>query len=102
QAIANPRFGFVIGIDSSAKLHGEAYHGFADVDPDLTSNPKAIEIFDMFQTSHIEQTDRDVATEKANSFEIETEDMEQAGRAAAAWLRSQTGRPSTGKVRLFT
>jgi hypothetical protein len=102
QAIAKPRFGFVIGIDSSAKMHGEAYHGFADVDPDLTSYPKAIEIFDVFQTDHVQEPERDVATEDANSFEIETEDVPQAARAAAAWLHAQTNRPAIAKVRLFT
>ena len=102
EAIAKPRFGFAIGIDSSSKMHGQAYHGFADVDPDLTSYPKAIEIFDIFQTGHIEQTERGVVTEDANSFEIETEDVEAAAKADAAWLHSQTGSPSTAKVRLIT
>jgi hypothetical protein len=102
EAIAKPRFGFAIGIDTSSKMHGEAYHGFADVDPDLTRVPKAIEIFDIFQTDQLAKVERDVSTEDANSFKIETEDMEAAGRATAAWLRSQTGSPSIGKVRLIT
>jgi hypothetical protein len=102
DAIAKPRFGFAIGIDSSPKMHGQAYHGFADVDPDLTSNPKAIEIFDVFQTDHIEKMERDVATEDAHSFKIETENVEAASSWVARWLRGQTGRPSIGKVRLIT
>jgi hypothetical protein len=102
DVIAKPRFGFAIGIDSSSNMHGYAYHGFADVDPDLTSVPKAIEIFDVFQTDHIEQIERDVATEDANSFKIETEDVEAASRAAAAWLHGQTGRPALANVRLIT
>jgi len=102
NAIAKPRFGFAIGVDTSSKMHGEAYHGFADVDPDLTAAPKAIEIFDVFQTDQLTQVEPDVSTESANAFEINTEDVEAAARADAAWLRSQTHNPSVAKVRLLT
>jgi hypothetical protein len=102
QSIAKPRFGFAIGIDTSPKLRGEAYHGFADVDPDITSSPKAIEIFDVFQTDQLTQPEPDVSTESANTFEINTQDVEAAARADAAWLHSQTHNPSIAKVRLFT
>ena len=88
ESIGNPRFGFAIGIDTSSQMHGVAYHGFADVDPDLTTAPKAIEIFDVFQTDHIVQVEPDVSTEDANLFKIETEDVEAAGKASAAWLHN--------------
>jgi hypothetical protein len=101
-SIAKPRFGFAIGIDTNSTMRGEAYHGFADVDPVLTPAPKAIEIFDVFQTDQIVLPEPDVSTESANVFEIKTENMDAAGRAAAAWLQSQTHNPSVGKVRLFT
>lgn len=101
-SIAKPRFGFAIGIDTSSKMGGEAYHGFADVDPRLTTIPKAIEIFEVFQTDQLTLPEPDVSTEDAKAFEISTENMEPAGKAAAAWLRSRTHWPSVGKVRLFT
>jgi hypothetical protein len=102
EPVAKPRFGFVIGIDTSSKLHGEAYHGFADVDPDIAAAPKAIEIFDVFQTDQLTQPEPDVSTEKANAFEINSEDVEAVSSASAAWLHSQTHKPSIAKVRLFT
>lgn len=102
ESIAKPRFGFAIGIDTSSKLRGEAYHGFADVDPDVTAATKAIEIFDVFQTDQFTPPEPDVSTETANAFEINTEDVEAAAKADAAWLHSQTHNPSVAKVRLFT
>jgi hypothetical protein len=101
-SIAKPRFGFVIGIDSSSRMHGHAYHGFADVDPDLTSSPKAIEIFDVSETDHIEQIVRDVSTEHASSFEIELENADASITPVAAWMRRQTGLPSFATARLIS
>ena len=101
--IAKPRFGFGLGIDSSSQMHGEAYHGFADVDPDLTASPSAIEIFDIFQTDQIEtEQQRDVLTESVDLFNIETDDMKEFRRMYADALRKAIGNPIVAKVRWIT
>jgi hypothetical protein len=100
RAVAKPRFGFGLGIDSSSQVRGQAYHGFADIDPDLTASPNAIEIFDMFQTDQIEPQQRDVLTESVDVFNVETDNMKEFRQMYADAVRKATGYPVVAKARM--
>jgi hypothetical protein len=101
EQIANPRFGFGLGIDSSPQMHGEAYHGFADVDSAIIASPRAIEIFDVFQTDQVTKEDENLSSERVKSFSIETDNLEEFTRQYKSRLRDATGFPIVAKARLI-
>lgn len=50
--IGKPLIGFVLGIGKGLTTRSRAYHGFAELDPELNANPaNALEVFQIFQVS---------------------------------------------------
>jgi hypothetical protein len=94
--VARPRFGFALGIGHDRK--GEAYHGYAVLNPDVNdSGLGAIEVFDIYKLRNATTIPETPA--HSRKFTLEVDDMQEGRAAAANRFSHQFGLPVVVKMR---
>jgi hypothetical protein len=98
KIVAKPRFGFQLHIGTESK--SLAYHGYADLDPDIGLGPQALEVFDLFLNyKGLEVPKADGPSIPSAQFELQVDNLPQARENIVAAMERQYGLPVVAKVR---
>lgn len=74
KVVARANFGFALGIRKERASKSRAYHGYADVDPDVETAFGAVEVFDIFNLQQA-FTDEKTLAESGKELSVEIDDL---------------------------
>jgi hypothetical protein len=94
--VARPRFAFALKIGDDMK--SLAYHGYADLNPDIQDQAGAIEVFDVFKLRRPGASPPDISP-PSGQLELTIDDLPQVRATAATRLGRQFGQPVIAKIR---
>jgi hypothetical protein len=101
DSVAKPRFGFYLGMGKELVSHTRAYHGYADVDPDIEGRLGAIEIVDLLKVD--QSVSNPVIPNPTNipkGISLTIDDSPGTRRTLVQTFENQLKRPAVAKVRL--
>jgi hypothetical protein len=100
KVAARANFGWVLGLGKQLVSDTRAYHGYADVDPEVEQTLGGAEVFDVFSL-HQSPSAKLIPASIGETLKVETDDLSEAREKMSEQLGRLFNVPVDAKIRLF-